>query len=355
MAYRLTRPKMVIVLGLVAGAGWGGTAHATNINISVTYGNGVTQQEMNAFGTVVSQFEAAITNPITVNIEVDAGSVNGQSLGDQNVSGSFTNTVEMGAGATAATTYSNTISALQTYESSIGYVLPHSDPTGGGHYYYMPTAEVKALGLTGTYSVPTLDGYIGFSSQAGEFYFDTTPVAGAYSFIAAAQHELEEVLGRTSALNNSGTTSGFIANPFDLFRYSSAGTTSFSETAAAYASVNGGVTDLGSLENMSSSGDRSDWLTGANTTSTDSQNALLTTGANAGLSISDEDVLKALGYSIASSNGAGLFAGANAPINASSSVNAVPEPGGLALLGFAGTMLGWVRARRPHTARSPRP
>lgn len=299
-----------------------------------------------AFNAVAAQFEAAITNPVTVAVQVSVGTVNGttQTLPSGNDSGSYANSVEMGT--TQAASFTNTEAAL----AHTGATLPTTDPSGGNHDYYMPQAEFKALGLSpaGYPALNAIDGYIGFNSNLSLFSFSGVPNSSQVSFRASAEHELEEVLGRVSSLNNGGLTAGFEAQPLDLFRYSSPGVTSFGENAAAYASTDGGVTDLGTFESVSSNGDRSDWLTPVNTTSTDAQNSSFTQGVKEGLSISDEDVLKGQGYTIAANNGGGLFSGANAPVGATPGVNnpqLVPEPGSLSLLAAGTGLAGLVRRR----------
>ena len=268
--------------------GLGPTASATNLQIDVTYDNTVTSlsnatQFESDFNAVVSQFEDAITNPVTVDIQVSVGTINGITtpLPSGDVSGSFSASVLMGS--TASASFADTEAAL----AHTGAVLPAIDPTGGGHFYYMPQAEVKALGLSPA-TFPTsapYDGYIGFSGATGEFSFSGIPSAGQYSFQTAAMHEIQEVLGRTSTLN--GVTSGFAAYPLDLFRYVAPGVTSFTQNTAAgatqaYASADGGVTDLGTFADQSNGFDRSDWETPVNTTSTDAQNAILTPGRGRG-------------------------------------------------------------------------
>lgn len=322
---------------------------ASALTLDITYGpsvasdfGGQATQFENAFNGVAAQFDNAITNPITVNVDVSAGTINSTTgLPTGNPSGSVTDSVLMGN--TAATSFAATETAL----GGTGAVLPAINPTGGGQLYVMPQAEFKALGLPpATFAaLNAFDGYIGFANNINEFSFSGTPTSSQYSFQALAMHELEEVLGRTSSLNDNGATAGSIAYPFDLFRYSSPGVTSFSENAFAYASTDGGVTDLGTLDSTITDGDRSDWATPINTTSTDAQNAIQTQGEIEGLSISDEDVLEALGYTIAPGNGDGLFNGANAPAGATSSINAVPEPAGMPLLAAGAGLAGWIRHR----------
>ncbi len=330
----------------------------TGLEICVTYDSSITalanaSTVESSFNTVAQQFANALTNQTSIDIYVSSGTIapSGSAVGARPlasgaVAGSYNVTDAMGA--SAAASFTNTTAAL----AAAGVKnLPVTDPTGG-KTFYMAQAEVKALGLASTYSTSSpYDGYIGFSSTA-PFYFGTTPVSGTYSFQAAAQHEIDEVLGRTSTLNDSAAAALYLnqANPLDLFRYSAPGTpASFTENASAYLSTDGGTTALGTVDSTTTGGDRSDWSVQAGPTTTDAQNTILSPGTNQGLSVSDGMVLKGLGYGIAPGNGTGLFLAANNPAGAASSLTSVsaPEPASLSILAAGAAFAGLMRRRRP--------
>lgn len=101
--------------------------------------------------------------------------------------------------------------------------------------------------------------YDGVITLGNTLNYGTTPVAGAYSAIATAEHEIDEILGgggQGSTLGQSISAFG----PLDLYRYSAPGTPSFttSSSATAYFSVDGGATDIVSF-NQTAPGDFADF------------------------------------------------------------------------------------------------
>jgi hypothetical protein len=141
--------------GLFAVSILAGTAMLTapasaNLTLAITYNfasdPGITvpqeQQVENAFNAVAVQFQNAITNPITVNVEVSMGTINGSNvaLPSGDVSGNFTTSVQMG---TASTSFGNTIAAL----ANTGAILPTTDPTRGKPFLCHPAGRVQGVGI----------------------------------------------------------------------------------------------------------------------------------------------------------------------------------------------------------------
>jgi hypothetical protein len=120
---------------------------------------------------------------------------------------------------------------------------------------FLAPAEQKALGfLPG--NDPAIDGSVGFSSIYPFSYgVNTPPEAGQYYFVGIVEHEISEVLGRVSWLNDIGSY-----GVMDLFRYSAPGVRDLTATpnGTAYFSVNNGASDLDNW-NTHPGGDLGDW------------------------------------------------------------------------------------------------
>jgi hypothetical protein len=322
--------------------------------IDVTYDSSVTSlgssgsvttaEIENAFNAVATAYEGAITNNVTVSVGVGWGEVGGAAVPAGDISSSTNNV--MGP-------YS--YSAIQTLLSRTGATLPASNPAGSLSYY-IPDAEALALGLSPNPTAGThpcaCDGFIGFDSSASfSFPGTSTVAAGTYSFTAAAEHEIDEVLGRVSGLTTFDFAGYVIAaEPLDVFRYSAPGVSSFSINGSAYASANGGTTGLGTFNSSASGGDRGDWAVPNPDTNTNAQDASAATGTVEGLSTSDEDLLGALGWNIAANPGS-LFSASNEPIGADSSLQggdpvSTPEPASLSVFMIGAGVLGFLRRKR---------
>src|ERR1700730_15068663 len=101
-------------------------------------------------------FDNLFTNPITVNITVGYGKIQGQNLISGALGGSQTNFNQY----TYAAIRGALISSAPTLnQNTAASTLPASDPTSGGNYW-VATAEAKAIGLSGPSSA--VDGFVGF-------------------------------------------------------------------------------------------------------------------------------------------------------------------------------------------------
>lgn len=287
-----------------------------------------------ALNTVATQYDTAFSNNITVNIQIAWGTVTaGQAIPAGDIAYAIPQV------------QNSTYGAVKTYLSSFGGVLPASNPTTALNTY-LPTAEAKALGAFSG-SAGAIDGYVGFSSLVGWSYTDTSGVAlNTYDFLGVAKQEIGHVLGRISGLTQANPIGAY---PFDFFRYSAKGITTFTYKAAAYASIDGGKTSLGNLD--TSGTDSSDWLNAINCATVarsvvlDAETATFCTGNVATFSPQDLTMFSALGY-VMSGNTGGLDSTALTPNGAT----LVPEPASLAVLALGGTMLGLLRRRVPPQA-----
>lgn len=229
-----------------------------------------------------SFYDALITSPITVNIEVGYGEARdtalaagllGQSYVTSAVNRSFT---QFKADLTAHNTSAEIATALGAM----------TDP-GDGKSIFVAGAEAKALGIVSATDTK-LDGAIGFATDPTGSMFTYDPaaraVAGKVDFIGVAQHEIAHALGRVSYL--------WTRTAFDLYRYAAPGVRAAAGPTPAYLSIDGGVTNLGGF---STTGDYADW---GQPIGTDAQNAFLGTGIQFEFSTADVTALNVLGYAV---------------------------------------------------------
>jgi hypothetical protein len=233
-----------------------------------------------AINYVVNYFDTLFINPVTININVGWGEVNGQPLSGA-LGQSFANL--------APTTYTQITNAL--VGNSAAASLPTNDPTNGGPFW-IPTADAKALGLPSANSAG-IDGSVGFDSAPGIFTFDPNnrAVPGQYDFIGVAFHEISEVMGRIVGLGSFGYST------MDLFRYSAPGTPQLQGGQPAYFSIDGGKTNLDNF-NTSSGGDYGDW---ANSAGNDAFRAFSSSGVLNAVTSADVALLDAIGWNTVSS------------------------------------------------------
>jgi hypothetical protein len=165
---------------------------------------------------------------------------------------------------------SNSTGYLTSYATLANHLTAHGDvlnaanePTSG--QFYVASAEAKALGMAnGTGGGTTsLDGHVGFSTLAGTGYawqFGATGTASnQYNLQSVVQHEITEVMGRTSMEGLTTYNGVKTYTPLDLFDFSANHTLALSNTGG-YFSNDGGATQMGVFNNSAAyGGDIADW------------------------------------------------------------------------------------------------
>jgi hypothetical protein len=266
--------------GAGTGAVLGGSDQSSAFVININWDSSVSSAPA-AFKTVVNEvvqyYESLFNNPITVNIDVGYGEVNGSSLS----SGALGESLYY----ENAYTYSQVYNALQANHTPGANTLSSTDPTGGG-WFFLTTSEAKAIGLASGSSV---DGFIGFDGAANAFDYNNSDgvAAGEYDIFGTIAHEISEVMGRM-------IPGGGYYSPLDLFDYAASGVRDLSGTPPAYFSLNGGVTNLANF-NTNASGDYGDW---AGSVGADAYLAFANSGVVLPVSNTDIAVMTALGWSL---------------------------------------------------------
>src|SRR6516162_329988 len=237
---------------------------------------------------VANFFASEIQSPITITIDVGYGEINGSSIGGSALGESETNLQQV--------SYLQLTSAY----AATGLInnFPSSPPNGK---FYVSDAEAQALGIITT--TPTVDGFIGFSSQSNIFDYSTsgTVPSNQYDFVGTVAHEISEVLGRIFLSSKS-------ISAYDFFHYSGPGVHDFAANGGGYFSINGGNTDLANF-NTAHGGDGADWGAGGTSISGgsafDSFNAFGTLGQFSPVTQTDLTVLQALGFQLSKAAVAG--------------------------------------------------
>ncbi len=268
------------------------TVPARSMLINVTYDASVTSsassaQIQTAFNAAAQYIQNLYTNNITINLVVYWGSFGpfsgGVGFGSSNTRfiGTFTYPTLTNALRSARTTAA---------DSNAVASLPASDPIAS-NAWYLPRAEAKALGLGLSANDTNVDGSVGFGTSYN-FTFDPTnrAVAGKYDFIAVAEHEITEVMGRVTY----DLSTVFI--PYDLFRFTNNGARSFNINAAGtYFSTDNGATAARFFNPNSGAGDVTDWLPSGSSDCCDYQ---IASGLKSVLSFADMTALDVIGYKL---------------------------------------------------------
>lgn len=273
-------------------------------------------QAQSAATYAVQQLENLLSDPINVNITLK-GSAGTGIFGQSNpIANGFYSYDLIRNTLIADAKGANDASAIQS--------LLAKDPNGAKFLsgYVTTSAEAKALGLIADNHAS--DGSI--TLGAGYHYsFDpeNRAVSGQYDFIGLVQHELTEVMGRSSLTGGNLGDGGPDFTPLDLFRYSAPGVTAAANNGAGvYFSIDGGITNLHNFNDQARNGlDAADWASGQGP---DAFNQYAASGVMNGISAVDLKLLDVIGWNLRS----------------------VPEPSTIQLFGFGVMGLIGVAVRR---------
>jgi len=243
------------------------------------------------FNEVIQFLATTFSNPITINLEVGWGEVDGVALASGSLGESEENLVSPSY---AQITSALAANATSSADASAVASLPSTSPVSGS--YYLTRANAKALGLLGTSSAS--DGAVGFSSTAAFDYDDSNGVsAGTYDLFGTIAHEITEVMGRILVIGDPIGSASHAYSTMDLFHYAAPGVRDFVGTTAGYVSPDGGTTNLDNF-NTNPGGDFGDWAASAGNNSFD---AFSYSGVVNGVTASDLTTMDILGYNLTSS------------------------------------------------------
>lgn len=250
-------------------------AHALTINpvwdSSVT-SNPQAAQIQGAVNKAIAYLQGHYFDPITVNIGVGWGVINGSPV------------TALGQ----SYTYFNTSNSISTVLASLNKVATSADDAAAIAHFpsaiapmVIMRAQQKAFGTLGPSSA--IDGYVGFSSNYPFTFDDSAGVApGTYDLYGVALHEMTEVMGRLST-----TTYG--PSIMDAWRCNGG---SWSSAFGGTFSIDGCATTLQTF-NSQSGGDAGDW-SGADVT--DPLNAYDTPGVVKVFSAADLTMMDVIGF-----------------------------------------------------------
>jgi hypothetical protein len=336
-------------------------AHAGILTISAVYDSSIANDPNHvaiegAINTAITTIENDFTNPITAYIYFQEGGGLGQSnflVYDETYTGFYSGLVHNNSNPAA-------IAALQ----AAGYTT--LNPVGGTNNIEIKSANARAVGInqapgcnvtpvtpspqngnipndcyngkSGTPSGTMVDGIISLNTLI------TTPGSNgsslAYDLVSTAEHEIDEILGLGSALENcnaSTTTCGTLTlnndtpfnpgfgTPEDLYRYTAAAggtlanlTVNCSSPGSAYFSYGANTGALTQFNNSCNGGDFADWAGSGQV-----QDAFAYPSTAPAYGANEIAALSAIGYN-----------------------SAVPEPGTMALFGSGFALLAAIGRRR---------
>jgi hypothetical protein len=294
-----------------------------NIVINPTYDSSITSDANvtaieNTIQSAISAYESDILTNITVGIYFQEGGGLGQST-------YFVNAPTYTQFYNGLISHSNNTAAINALKANGGNASTNGgvNPVTGGTYIEMKSANERAVGINQAAQC-YVSGGVCVSSGSGSAYDGiitlntaiTSPGGGTYSLLATAEHEIDEVLGLGSALENVSASSGTetfandtpfssysisVSSPEDLYRWTAptGGTRATSVDCAApgnaYFAYGASTGLIDQFNNQCNGADFGDW---ANSGTHQVQDAYGTPGATPTLSTGELSALSAIGYDV---------------------------------------------------------
>jgi hypothetical protein len=291
--------KKTIVKFLSGAMGLMVAACASAMTIVPTFDSSITSDSNAAImeadiNAAIAAFESNYTDAVTVNIMFVSDPTVG--LGQSSTFGT-------------AVSYQQYLAALKGRATSLNdsnaiSQLPNSanDPVIGGSQINLNLALARLLGLVPSnfYGAGNLDSTISFNMTLMNFTRPPTNINN-YDLVSVAEHEMDEVLGTSSALPSTN-----MINPADLFRYTTNLARSFTNAGPdnAYFSADG--TNLFARYNTESDGDFGDWWSDTNywaphgiTPHPQVQDAFGTPGSAEDMATNEMTLLDVVGFTLA--------------------------------------------------------
>jgi hypothetical protein len=246
----------------------------------------------NAINAAISAYQWQFSDPITVNIQF----------------AKMTNGLGQSSTFTAEIAYSDFLAALANDAMTTNDAIAHNylpasngNPANGNPSMALTTANLRALGINVSPANNQPDSYIALNLSIMNLTRASAD-SSKYDLASVVQHEVDEALGLTSALNgvnNGAPVPSGAARVLDLFRYDQNGARSFNtaSNSQAYLSIDGGTTDLVRF-NQTQVGDFQDWWSGTGHTPR-VQDAWGTPGATPNLGV-ELVALDVCGYNLVS-------------------------------------------------------
>jgi hypothetical protein len=261
------------------------------MNLNISYDPNTLNNAPAAFFSAVNYvrnlFGPLFTNNVTVNVEIGYGTFPLDNSIVPALGESEQNHV-------TSVGYSQVVQHLVNGGAPGSGTLSASSPIPG--FLTMGSAQEKALGLLGASN--SLDGWVGVASDAtvtqqtgGSWSFSPTAVPGPtqYYLVGVLEHEITEVMGRSSYLDEPGRY-----GVMDLYRFAAPGVHQTGTGSPAYFSLDGGTTNLATFNNSQlAAGDLGDW---AASVGADAFLNALPAGQIDGLSTADITLMQALGW-----------------------------------------------------------